>query len=125
MMLIDIGVIYTLFEPREQKHAICVEKFKSINDEFITTVAVLTEAIYFLGESRGWNGQERLWNLIETQALGVHHQTDEDLSRMKYLMEKYQDTPMDFADDSLVTAAEMLKTNKIFTIRYGFFRLSN
>lgn len=40
---------------------------------------------------------------------------------MKFLMEKYQDTPMDFADASLVSAAEILNTNKIFTLDTDFY----
>ncbi|HWP91241.1 MAG TPA: hypothetical protein VNN20_03450 [Thermodesulfobacteriota bacterium] len=31
-------------------------------------------------------------------------------------MDKYADHPMDFADASLIVAAEVLKTNKVFTI---------
>jgi uncharacterized protein len=35
-------------------------------------------------------------------------------------MERYSDTPMDFADASLVVAAEVLKTNQIFTLDTDF-----
>jgi uncharacterized protein len=40
--------------------------------------------------------------------------------RMKQLMEKYKDMPMDFADASLVVAAENLGTNKVFTLNSDF-----
>jgi predicted nucleic acid-binding protein len=36
-------------------------------------------------------------------------------------MEKYKDIPMDFADASLVAAAERLGTNKIFTLDSDFY----
>jgi uncharacterized protein len=40
---------------------------------------------------------------------------------MSVLMEKYQDTSMDFADASLVAAAESLKIKKIFTLDSDFY----
>ena len=36
-------------------------------------------------------------------------------------MEKYQDTPMDVADASLVTAAESLGQTRIFTLDSDFY----
>jgi predicted nucleic acid-binding protein len=38
------------------------------------------------------------------------------LQRAFELMEQYADHPMDLADASLIVAAEMLRTRKIFTI---------
>ena len=57
----------------------------------------------------------------------VHHATDTDLERMKLLMSKYKDAPMDFADASLVAAAENLRTNRIFTFDKHFlaYRISD
>jgi predicted nucleic acid-binding protein len=39
-----------------------------------------------------------------------------DLRRAFELMEQYADHPMDLADASLIVAAEVLRTRKIFTI---------
>lgn len=39
------------------------------------------------------------------------------------LMERYRDSPMDFADSSLVAAAETLGTHKIFTLDIRDFRV--
>ena len=40
---------------------------------------------------------------------------------MKVLMERYQDTPMDLADASLVAAAERLGLSRIFTLDSDFY----
>jgi uncharacterized protein len=40
--------------------------------------------------------------------------------RMRELMEKYSDLPMDFADASLVTIAEVLNLDRIFTLDSDF-----
>ena len=40
----------------------------------------------------------------------------EDMSRMRELMKKYKDLPMDLADAALVTVAEREKLRRIFTL---------
>jgi uncharacterized protein len=71
--------------------------------------------MYFLGDLKGWNGQYTLWQFIERGALRVHTSTDSESRRMRVLMEKYSDTPMDLADASLVATAENLGIRRIFT----------
>jgi len=41
--------------------------------------------------------------------------------QMRTLMQKYKDTPMDLADASLVTAAEVLNVTRIFTTDSDFY----
>ena len=43
-------------------------------------------------------------------------QSHESLSRAIVLMEKYKDTPMDFADATLVVLAEEADIDEIFTL---------
>jgi hypothetical protein len=45
----------------------------------------------------------------------------EGVKRAFELMERYADHPMDFADASLIVAAEALRTNRVFTIDRGGF----
>ncbi len=44
------------------------------------------------------------------------HFDDNALARSFELMERYADHPMDLADASLITAAETLRTRRIFTV---------
>jgi len=48
--------------------------------------------------------------------LGVVEILPSELARMRALMEKYADLPMDVADASLVVVAERLKLHKVFTL---------
>ncbi len=121
MMLTDAGVLIALFEPREiVNHSRCIEVYRSLNEPLITTLACITEAMYFLGNLKGWASQKDLWRLIETESLVLYHLNQRDLIRMMALIEKYRDVPMDFADASLVVAAEALRTQKIFTLDSDF-----
>lgn len=47
--------------------------------------------------------------------IDLYRLTDRDMTRMQTLMKKYSDTPMDFADASLIAVAESLNTSKILT----------
>jgi predicted nucleic acid-binding protein len=77
--------------------------------------------MYFLGHLAGWSGQEALWSLLGQQVLFVHTPNVAAIDRMRVLMEKYKDTPMDLADASLVTLAEETGFRMIFTLDTDFY----
>lgn len=87
----------------------------------LTTWCCFTEAMYFLHKLRGWRGQNILWEFVESSALNLHQTTPSERLRMKQLMERYQDIPMDIADASLVATAESLNKTTIFTLDSDFF----
>lgn len=51
----------------------------------------------------------------------LHAANEAECERMKVLMEKYKDLPMDLADASLVAVAESQKIKRIFTLDSDFF----
>jgi predicted nucleic acid-binding protein len=50
----------------------------------------------------------------------LHAPGEAESARMRSLMEKYQDTPMDLADASLVAVAEARRLKRIFTLDSDF-----
>ncbi len=74
----------------------------------------VTEAMYLLGFSS--EAQQALWELIERSALRILPLGSADVPRMRELMEKYKDLPMDFADAALVRVAERERIRRIFTL---------
>ena len=54
--------------------------------------------------------------VIERGALRVLISMDSETKRMRVLMEKYRDTPMDLADAALIRVAEREGIRKIFTV---------
>ena len=83
--------------------------------------------MYLLGRVGEWRYQEALWKLIQTQDLVLHDLTAAEIDRVAELMEKYQDTPMDLADASLVIASDSLALREVFTLDSDFriYRLSD
>ena len=87
----------------------------------MTSWPVLTEVFHFLDRPVG---RTLLWDFVLSDAVRVEEVLKSDLGRMRVLMEKYADLPMDFADASLVALAERLKVFRVFTLDrrgFGFF----
>jgi hypothetical protein len=114
MILVDTGPLVALFDPQDGQHDTCVRTLKEIREPIVTTPAVLTEAFHMLGPAS--TGSDRLREFIESGGLSVWFFDRPTLTRAFELMESYADHPMDLADASLVTAAETLRTRRVFTI---------
>src|SRR3954449_2085763 len=104
--LTDTGPLVALVDRGDEHHDTCMQVAATLEPPLLTTWPCFTEAMHFLGARTGWQGQESLWNLVDDETVAIHASTDADDKRMRALMEKYRDQPMDLADASLVATAE-------------------
>lgn len=98
-----------------------METLKGLRTPLITVWPAFTEAMYLLGES--WPGQRALWSRVETDALTLASLDAADAPRMRELMEKYRDLPMDLGDAALVRVAERERLTRIFTLDRRHFSI--
>jgi len=70
--------------------------------------------MYLLGFS--WKAQDALWEMVQREALAFLPLGVEDFPRMRELMKRYNDLPMDLADSALVRVAEREKLRELFTL---------
>ncbi len=114
MILVDTGPLVALFNPKDNYHPRCLDILQSLREPLLTTIPVLTEAFHLLvpGSKRAL----ALGAFVQKKGLTVWSLDDDSLTTALILMEKYADKPMDFADASLVTAAQLLDVQRIFTI---------
>lgn len=118
-MLIDSGVLVALLDGKDPNHAPCKAVARELpNLPMYTTWCCMTEAMYFAAKIGGYQAQRKLWALQQTGKIRIHVPSE---IRMAALMEKYQDTPMDLADASLVASAEELAMLEIFTLDSDFY----
>lgn len=113
-ILVDAGPLVALLDRSDPDHASCREVFKSIYDRLVTVWPAFTEAMYLSRFS--WQAQNGLWEMVEAGAVQILPLELDDVPRMKELMRKYRDLPMDLADAALVRVAEREKTRRIFTL---------
>ena len=113
-ILVDAGPIVALIDRSDLHHRECTEALRSLTDPLISAWPVVTEAMYLLGFS--WRAQEGLWDLIDSEALALAPLDRTDAPRMRELMSKYRDLPMDLADAALVRVAERERLRRVFTL---------
>jgi uncharacterized protein len=110
--LCDSGPLVALVDRDDFAHQECRGALQAFGGDLVTTLPVLVEAFY---PAQGQSLRRFLWELIVNAAVGLADISDADFPRMRMLMEKYADPPMDFADASLVVLAERLKLRRVFT----------
>jgi len=103
-----------LIHADDRHHATCREALERIREPLATVWPAITEAMYLLGFSS--SAQDALWRLLERDAVKILPVDARDVPRMRELMRKYRDLPMDLADAALVRVAEREKISRVFTI---------
>ena len=113
-VLVDTGPLVALLDRSDPYHLSCQESLSSLDDSLVTVWPVLTEAMYLLRAY--WQAQDALWEMIESGAVQIVSLGIDDIPRMRELMRKYRDLPMDLADAGLVRVAERERLRRIFTL---------
>jgi uncharacterized protein len=119
VILIDAGPLVALVDADDQHHEKCVDCLKGLREPLATVWPPLVEALYLLGDIP--QGQEALWEILERGAVQLLRLDLEDIPRIRELMIKYSDRPMDLADAALVRVAEREGIRKVFTVERNDF----
>jgi uncharacterized protein len=114
MILLDTGPLVALFDPRDADHAWAREVLRSVRTPLVTTAGVQTEVFHMLDPRS--RGAAAVREFLAAGGARVWFLNDGSLRRCFALMDKYADHPMDFADASIVAAAESLRITKVFTL---------
>jgi predicted nucleic acid-binding protein len=112
-LLLDTGALVTLLDRSQSRHDEFVAFFEAWRGPVISTEAVLTEATHLLARVHG--GRQACCTFFLDGGAVLVPSTVASLRRCRDLIHAYRDQPMDFADATLVTLAEELKTSLILT----------
>lgn len=114
--LCDAGPLIALFDPSDASHKRCRDALDTFSGRLVITWPVLTEVFHFLDRPQ----QNRCWDFVASEGLIIADAISSDLPRLRDLMSKYADLPMDLADGSLVVVAERLGIRLIFSLDRHF-----
>ena len=117
-ILIDAGPLVALFHSGDNHHKRIKEFLAKNQCSFISTLAVFTEATYFL--SVNINALRDFYDWVMYKGVIISDINQHDIPRIVELTEKYSDLPMDFADATLVVAAEKSGIRKIISLDKDF-----
>ncbi len=125
MILVDAGPMVALLSRNDQHHGPCVSALRRLTGPLCTVWPAVTEAMFLLGDTPG--GQAALSVTLESGAIGIAALDHRDVPRIRELMEKYADLPMDFTDAAIVRVAERDGLDTVFTVDrrdFAVYRLS-
>ena len=113
--LLDAGPLVAALNRRDPHHARCAAALAAFSGTLVTTGAVVTEAMHFLGGVP--EGAETLAGFLDDAQADIRDCfAPLQLHAASRLMKKYADTPMDFADATLVHLAKRERIGTIFTV---------
>ncbi|MGH7923076.1 MAG: type II toxin-antitoxin system VapC family toxin [Candidatus Binatus sp.] len=113
-VLVDAGPLVALIDRSDNHHQRCVDALGTIRDPLYTVWPAITEAMYLVRVSAF--AQRALWDTINVIGLRFLEIGTDDCPRMRELMWKYCELPMDLADAALVRVAERDNLRRIFTL---------
>ena len=113
--ILDTGPLVAYLDAADPYHGTVVTQWDDFKGRLVTTSAVITESMHFVAASPG--GPRHLADLVEASSMDVYDLSrPPELREAAELMEKYADTPMDFADATLVLLAEALGIDDVLTL---------
>ena len=101
--IIDSGPLIALFDRSDKYHLKVVEFLKSYKGKLITSWAVITEVSHMLDFNL--NVQIDFLKWCEVGGVEVYDISQDEISNIRVMMEKYIDIPMDLADATLMYIA--------------------
>ncbi len=117
-ILIDAGPLIALFNKDDMYHKKILDFIRRKKLQFVTTTPVLTEVMYMLNFNINVQLDFLRWIMME--GVTIHELLQHDIARIIDLTDKYSDCPMDFADATLVIAAEKTGIRQIISIDSDF-----
>lgn len=128
-LLIDSGFLIALLNRNDQFHKQATRLIKTLSDrKWVSTWAIMTEVSHMLAREKAFEAIIKMLSLIENGGLTLFHINEHHISRLKQLMEKYQDLPIDLADASLIILAEEIGHGEIVSTDrrdFGTYRWKN
>lgn len=120
LWLVDTGPLVAYLDASDPDHARVSAALDGFTGRAVTTPAVITESMYFVGGTPG--GPRALAELVTRSGMTIYDISQgPELHEAVLLMERYADTPMDFADATLVLVADLLEVSDVLTLdRRGF-----
>jgi len=114
MVIVDAGPLVALIHVDDNNHTACKSTFRGLTESMATVWPAFTEAMYLLSFS--WKAQDSLWEMLHRRVLTLLPLDDADAPRIRELIHKYRDLPMDLADAAIVRVAERERLRTVFTL---------
>jgi predicted nucleic acid-binding protein len=110
----DAGPIIALINRRDPYHSSCKTAAEGLGFPLFTVWPVVVEAYYVIESHNG--PADRVLHWLTAGHLRLIDLRETEIRRMRQIIRKYSDLPMDLADAALVAACERMKIRRVFTV---------
>lgn len=118
--LLDTGPLVAWLDAADEWHERVAAALAPFRGRLSTTGVVIAETMHFLGPAPG--GPASLGEFLRTSRTAVFDFCQPDsVAAAAGLMSKYADTPMEFADATLVLLADALEVRDVLTLDFRGF----
>ena len=121
MTLTDTGPLVAMIDAEDAHYARTLTALTTVRWPLVTTEACLTETLYLLHSIAGWAGQNAIWQFVADSSLRISTLPPDAPLRARAYMDRYRDLPCDYADATLLIAAEENDFRRILTIDRHFY----
>jgi uncharacterized protein len=119
--ILDTGPWVALIDKSESNHDICVRWLKNFSGKLYSTESVLTEVLYLLNFSV--KAQTAAIDFVLKSVVEIIPSSVESMKKVKILIKKYSDLPMDYADATIVCLAMDTGIYNIITLDQKDFNI--
>jgi uncharacterized protein len=113
-VVVDSGFLIGLFDETDRLHERCRGFLRDYRGRFLTTEAVITEALALLSVAQQLRCLKWLGDAVDAGLLEVDREAI-DFQAVEKRCRKYSDQPMDYADASVVLLAMRAGVREILT----------
>lgn len=121
--LLDAGFWFALIDENDVHHEQVLQVWKTIGDDVLTPIPVLTEVVYLVKRESGANKLAAFLDIVSETAIKFVAPAAQDYKRSAEIIRQYDDANVDFIDALIVAIAERLLITKILTVDARHFRM--
>ncbi len=122
--VVDSGPFIALFDKDDKFHFQTKERIIAFREEkgrLVTTWAVLAEVTYLLHSKISLKAEMRFLEWLSLDNVGILALEMIHLNQIIKLQDKYSNRSMDFADATILVAAEIIQTQQVFSLDFKDF----
>jgi predicted nucleic acid-binding protein len=115
-LILDTGPVYAAMDRSDADHRRCATLIEGTDEPIIIPAPVLVEIDWLAGHRLRPAAFLSLMSDIEEGRLSVAELQRADYTRIRELIDRYQDLPLGFVDAAVLVAVERLGENKLATL---------
>lgn len=126
MILCDSGPIFAAADRKDADHHASVDLFTGLrlaNRRLLVPQTVMAEVGYLLETKVGTSAEVAFLEAVANGSFEMVSLTQEDVTRVSELVDRYDDLPLGTTDASVIALAERLGVAEIATLDHRHFRV--